>query len=598
MAGRAPISASFGPREQRAHRGRGDGLGRGDLAQHRDEAGVVGEAAEEEVGADDRGVAGRAGGSGLRAPRWAWRSAPRTGPTTGWPPDRRTPWARGRLGAGRREVRSGVASSAATLDRRAAGGRAAWPACRGRPTRRRRHRRGWREGEDGERRWADGSRSASVVRVPMRRQHRSRSCRAPSPPGNHPVTGRRERERSRPPPGRGPRPQRAAEQGGVLGGDREAQAGAAAASRRVRLVEPVEQVRQGLARHARTAIRDDDHGALGRPRSARPRPALRARGRARCRGGCRGSGRADAGRTRRPRRRRAARSPRPGGGPRRSPVTSRPRSSGSSAGLLGVGVEPRDLHQVVDQRPQPAHVGDQELGGAPRVGRHPVGSRLDQRRLCHERGERRPQLVRHVGDEPAVLLLRRLEPPDRPLQRVGHPVELRAQRPNSSRRPRGRGRSGRRRRSGARPAPPASTGRRMPRAMNPAVISATSTAPSPAATRPRRSWARAASTSVAGNTKYMSGDAACAPPTTSTGSPASVCQAKASCPSPTSSRRSGESWSSAPSRPAGVYGLPSPKSAIVSTSPRSLNASGRPLAANDPRVGRRRIRRRAGAPTG
>ena len=30
-----------------------------------------------------------------------------------------------------------------------------------------------------------------------------------------------------------------------------------------------------------------------------------------------------------------------------------------------------------------------------------------------------------------------------------------------------------------------------------------------------------------------------------------------------------------------MYGLPSPKSAIVSTSPRSLNASGRPLAAND-----------------
>ncbi len=30
-----------------------------------------------------------------------------------------------------------------------------------------------------------------------------------------------------------------------------------------------------------------------------------------------------------------------------------------------------------------------------------------------------------------------------------------------------------------------------------------------------------------------------------------------------------------------MYGLPSPKSAIVSTSPRSLKASGRPLAAND-----------------
>jgi hypothetical protein len=39
--------------------------------------------------------------------------------------------------------------------------------------------------------------------------------------------------------------------------------------------------------------------------------------------------------------------------------------------------------------------------------------------------ERGPQLVRDIGHEPAVLALRRLQPPDRGRERVGHAVELR-----------------------------------------------------------------------------------------------------------------------------------------------------------------------------
>ena len=45
------------------------------------------------------------------------------------------------------------------------------------------------------------------------------------------------------------------------------------------------------------------------------------------------------------------------------------------------------------------------------------------RRLGDEGRQRRPQLVRDVGDEPAVLRLGRLEPADGLGQRLGHPVE-------------------------------------------------------------------------------------------------------------------------------------------------------------------------------
>ena len=113
----------------------------------------------------------------------------------------------------------------------------------------------------------------------------------------------------------------------------------------------------------------------------------------------------------------------PGGGRRRPSRTSRPRSTGSSATCSARGVEARDLHQVVDQRPQPADVGDEQLAGPPAVGRQRVEVLAQDRRLGDERGERRPQLVRDVGDEPPVLGLGGLEPADRVGQGVGHPVE-------------------------------------------------------------------------------------------------------------------------------------------------------------------------------
>ena len=91
--------------------------------------------------------------------------------------------------------------------------------------------------------------------------------------------------------------------------------------------------------------------------------------------------------------------------------------------LLARGVEPRQLHQVLDEGAQPADVVDDELAGPARVRRQGVEVVAQDRRLGDERGDRRPQLVGDVGDEPPVLGLGGLEPDDRVLERVGHPVE-------------------------------------------------------------------------------------------------------------------------------------------------------------------------------
>jgi hypothetical protein len=56
--------------------------------------------------------------------------------------------------------------------------------------------------------------------------------------------------------------------------------------------------------------------------------------------------------------------------------------------LLDAGVEPRDLHEVVDEDSQAAHVGHEELAGAPAVRRQVVDVLAQDRRLGHER--RRP----------------------------------------------------------------------------------------------------------------------------------------------------------------------------------------------------------------
>ena len=77
--GRRASSARVRAREQRRHRGGGDGLGRRDLAQDGHEAVVAGEAAQDEVGAHDRG-AGR--GRGRRGRRGRDRRAPARGRVT------------------------------------------------------------------------------------------------------------------------------------------------------------------------------------------------------------------------------------------------------------------------------------------------------------------------------------------------------------------------------------------------------------------------------------------------------------------------------------------------------------------------------------
>ena len=177
IAGRALISASLGPREQLLDGGGRDGLGRRELAQHGREAGVVGEAAEEEVRADDGRVARTLGGFGVLVGAAVGSSVggprrPRTGrdgsaDAVGWR------WARGSVTA-----RRGPAWRRPSGPRpRGCPWRAAWPACRGRPTpgRRRRPRRA------ASARMTNGLgrrvTSTSVVRVPMRRQRPFRACR-------------------------------------------------------------------------------------------------------------------------------------------------------------------------------------------------------------------------------------------------------------------------------------------------------------------------------------------------------------------------------------------------------------------------------------
>ena len=61
--------------------------------------------------------------------------------------------------------------------------------------------------------------------------------------------------------------------------------------------------------------------------------------------------------------------------------------------LLGARIEARHLHQVVHQRAQPADVGDEQLAGAPALGRQRVEVLAQDRRLGDERGQRRSQFV-------------------------------------------------------------------------------------------------------------------------------------------------------------------------------------------------------------
>ena len=86
-------------------------------------------------------------------------------------------------------------------------------------------------------------------------------------------------------------------------------------------------------------------------------------------------------------------------------------------------VEPRDLHQILDEVSEPGDVVDEKLGGSARVGRHPVELLAEERGLRDERGQRRAELVRDVGGEPALPRLGLGERADLRLQRLRHLVE-------------------------------------------------------------------------------------------------------------------------------------------------------------------------------
>ena len=273
----------------------------------------------------------------------------------------------------------------------------------------------------------------------------------------------------RPPPGRFARAERATEQRGVFRGDRQAQAAAAAVARRVGLVEALEDALEPVGRDARTAIRDrqDDRVAPSAASADLDRRARRVlagvveqvaedpleparvgldheRLVGQVERGLRQPGRGDR--------------PRPAGRGR----PARARSARRRASNREISIR---SSTSVRSRPTSA------TSSSPArrlVGRQLVEVLAQDRRLGDERRQRRPQLVRDVGDEAPVLGLGRLEPADR----VGRaPSAIRLKRsahvPNSSSEVTGTraDRSPRSIRSAARLA--ASTGASTPRAIDP-----------------------------------------------------------------------------------------------------------------------------------
>ena len=335
----------------------------------------------------------------------------------------------------------------------------------------------------------------------------------------------------------------------MLGGDREAQAGAAAAPRRVGLVEPVEHVRQGLARDARARGR--------RPRSRRPRacgsattstgpsgawsralsrrlPRMRSRRRGsestvtaavgQGDGGGRQPGRDDRGHEPPEVDRLEASAARR---PRRSGRSPSARRRASAAG----GRRPPGARRRAARRASCPRCPSRSARPPPTSAVSGVRSSCDtsatNRRFCCWADSSRPTVVSSVVGHPVEL--RRPAPelvapalgdargqvavgdPARgPRRRVHRPQDAARDEPGGDQRHERRPAAPRRRGRGA-------AGRGRPRRRRPGTRS-TGRATPPGGRR-RRAPAR----------------------------PASVCQAKPSWPSPTSARRSGDSWSSAPS---------------------------------------------------
>ena len=157
-------------------------------------------------------------------------------------------------------------------------------------------------------------------------------------------------------------------------------------------------------------------------RRARPSRRWRPRARGRCRGGCRGCGRRGAGRSRR----------RPGavGANRavgcRAAMTAemrRTRSTDSSA-TSSAEASKRDSSMSSSTRSRRRRTSATSSSARSSALRRQLVQVLGHdRRLRDEGRDRRPKFVRHIGHEAAVLVLRRLEPPDRVREDARHPVE-------------------------------------------------------------------------------------------------------------------------------------------------------------------------------
>jgi hypothetical protein len=108
-------------------------------------------------------------------------------------------------------------------------------------------------------------------------------------------------------------------------------------------------------------------------------------------------------------------------------VHQRDQVGGRGVQRRRAGVVPADLEQVGQQRLEPVQLVLQQLGRPADVARE-AGAAGEQHVGGHpDRGQRRAQLVRDVGDEPALHAREVLELADLALQRLGHRVERAAQ---------------------------------------------------------------------------------------------------------------------------------------------------------------------------
>ena len=225
--------------------------------------------------------------------------------------------------------------------------------------------------------------TCSPVRVPTCGQPRRGVCRPRLRRGNDPVTGSvSANDRGRRPAGcgHGALPPSSAACSAAIARPRPEELPAPAA-RRVRLVEAVEQVGEGVGRDARARGR-----RRSRSRTARDRRHRDLDGgaggvrRGRCRGGCRGSGRGAVGPTRRRLASRGQGDRGPGRRAATTAVTTRPRSTPGSSSCSASASKREISMQVVDEDAEAADVRDQQLRGpAARRAASPASRSLDQR---------------------------------------------------------------------------------------------------------------------------------------------------------------------------------------------------------------------------